>query len=143
MNRSQAAVLASTALLASCATPMSLTITDRMTGEMGAATVDGRYLSGPITILLRGEEYQGSFSSVRSPARISPFGWWSDRAAAEERETADTGVALAHLRSPSGKRLDCGVRYAIDGFAFHPNITAIGQCRDEAGREYQVQAATE
>jgi hypothetical protein len=121
---------------------MNLTITDRMTGEMGALTVDGRF-AGPVTVVLRGEDYSGTFSAVRGQARIPPFGgWFVAGTAAMNGETADTGMALAYVRSTSGKSLDCGFQYSIGGLGINPTL-GMGRCRDETGRYYDVQAATE
>ncbi len=113
--------------LASCAIPLNLTVTDRIDGQMGMATLDVRYHSGPMTIPLRGELYLGTFSSVRPPID-------------DERDPAVLGLAWAKLWSPSGKSLDCGLRYSIRGRRISPNISGVGQCRDESGRRYDVLA---
>lgn len=137
------AALSLALIVACCAAPVRLTVIDRASGEMGVAVIDGTKNSGPISVTLRGEFYEGIWTAVRDTgytaasyssipeAGLSAFG--------TAAVNANTGLAVANLRSVSGRSLRCQIRYSLRGLA---GVTGAGECQDEAGRGYDVHAAS-
>ncbi len=126
--------------LAGCATTYQLSLMPRDSGRVYSGTArDAGGGEGPIAITIDGREYAGTWvQSVpeRSNAYVSGgIGWgrWHG-AGIGTVVTYDNprgGEAKALLRTASGQGLRCDLRLG-GGYGD-------GLCRDDAGREYDVQ----
>jgi hypothetical protein len=135
-----ALLLATTLLLGGCATSYHLTLMPRDSGRLYEGTAeDHGNGEGRIAITIEGRAYQGTWTATapdRTHAYVSGgFGWgWRRGGGIGTVITMDNpqgGEAKALLTSPEGGGLRCDLRSAQGRGG--------GECRDDAGRIYDVQ----
>ena len=137
-------VIACAAALGGCAgiSTYDLAVMPRDSGTIytGSASDNGSG-EGPISITIEGKTYTGSWVETQpatTTAYVSNMGWgWGHRGGGGmgggfiNMQNPEGGAAKALLRSADGSGLRCDLRsgYGRGG----------GQCRDDRGREYDVQ----
>ena len=135
------AILAATALaLAGCATTYEMTLMPRDSGRTYTGTLtDVRGGEGTITVSLEGRTYTGSWVQT-TPAYtqgwVSGFGFfgrrgWGGMGTTVTLDNPQGAEAKALLSAPDGSGLRCDFRSG-QGYGG-------GVCRDDRGREYDVQ----
>lgn len=131
-------------LLAGCAHPLDLFIIDPTTGEVGATQINARQTSGPIYLQFQGENYSGTWISVRDTGYTSTGFAFSGSSffSTVNNAEADAGNAVANLRSTSGKTLRCQIRYGVNQGLLIVTVTSFGQCLDQDGRMYDIQGTS-
>ena len=126
--------------LAGCATSYQLTVMPRDSGKVYTGTADGGGGSqGRISISIEGKTYDGTWVQT-SPERTHGFvtgglGFgrrgFGGLGAMVTLENPQGGEAKALLTAPDGSGLRCDFRSGYD--------TGGGICRDDRGKEYDVQ----
>jgi hypothetical protein len=141
MNARLFPALAALALLGGCATSFQLTLMPRDSGKLYYGTADETASGdGRISITIEDKTYAGTYVQV-TPERTSAYvaggygygrrggygmgGIWSI-------DNPEGGSAKALLQSPDGSGLRCELRSGGYG-------SGGGLCRDDKGREYDVQ----
>ena len=132
--------IAITALLAtSCASSYQLTVMPRDSGRIYTGTAEGgNGNEGPISITIDGKAYAGTWvqtAPAYTTAVATGFGWGWRRGGFGSTFIIDNpqgGEAKALLNAPDGSGLRCDFRSG-------PSLRGGGVCRDDKGREYDVQ----
>ena len=131
------------ALLGGCATTYDLTLMPRDSGKLYRGVLEGSGRSeGRVSISLEDKSYTGTWVVV-TPDRTTGYlsggfgfgarrGGWSLGGGTVSVENPEGGSATALLQSPDGAGLRCEFRGGFYG-------TGGGRCRDDRGREYDVQ----
>jgi hypothetical protein len=131
--------LAAALALSGCATSYQLTVMPRDSGKLYSGTAEsGSGSEGTMSITIEGKTYNGTWVSS-SPSQTTGFttgfGWGGRHGGAGAMVTMDNpqgGEAKALLTSSDGSGLRCDLRsgdFSRGG----------GVCRDDRGREYDVQ----
>ena len=136
-----ALTLAAALLLAGCATTYQLTVMPRDSGRTYSGTAENANgTEGPISITLEGKTYSGTWVQT-APSYTSGFttgfgfGWGrrgGGLGTSIVMENPQGGEAKALLTAPDGSGLRCDFRSG-------PSLRGGGVCRDDKGREYDVQ----
>jgi len=142
MNRNLALAVTTAALLAGgCATTYDITLMPRDSGKLYAGILEdvGR-TEGRVSVKLEDRSYTGTWVQVTSN-RTSGYvsgGWAGHRGwggwgmgGIVSVENPEGATATALLQSPDGAGLRCEFRGSYG--------TGGGRCRDDQGREYDVQ----
>jgi hypothetical protein len=138
------AILACAALLlGGCATSYDLTLMPRDSGKLyhGVLENQGSKTEGRVSITLDDKSYNGTWVTVvadRSTGYVSGgwgrrgWGGWAGGVGTVSVDNPQGGLATALLQSSDGAGLRCEFRGGLYG-------TGGGHCRDDRGREYDVQ----
>ena len=141
MNRSLAIAVSIAALLAGgCATTYGITLMPRDSGKLYSGTLEdvGR-TEGRVSIKLEDRAYTGTWVQVTSDRSTAYAaggawgrrGWGGWGGSFVTIDNPDGATATALLQSPDGAGLRCEFRGSYG--------TGGGRCRDDQGREYDVQ----
>jgi hypothetical protein len=128
--------LALVALAAGCASTVELTLMPRDSGKLYRGTADGSGDEGRIAITIEDKAYAGTWVQT-SPARTSGYvtGGWGRRGGwglgSYTADNPNGGEAKALLTAADGSGLRCDLRGSWNRGG--------GLCRDDRGREYDVQ----
>ena len=136
----RALVILTALALSGCATTYQLSLMPRDSGKVytGIAHEDGRG-EGSISVNIEGKAYNGTWVQTQ-PARVHGFvsggiGWgrrgWGGLGSMVTIENPQGGEAKALLTAADGSGLRCDFRSGYD--------TGGGICRDDRGKEYDVQ----
>jgi hypothetical protein len=135
-------LVAAALLLGGCATTYQLALMPRDSGKLYSGTAEsGSGSEGAISITIEGKTYNGTWVSTSprtTTGYASGFGWgWGGwhGGGAGAMVTVDNpqgGEAKALLTAADGSGLRCDLRSG--GYS-----TGGGVCRDDRGREYDVQ----
>ena len=135
------AIIAAALLLGGCATTYQLSVMPRDSGKIYTGTAEsGTGAEGPMSVTLEGKTYSGTWVQT-APAYTTGFvssfgfGWGSRRGGLGGMVTMDNpqgGESKALLSAPDGSGLRCDFRSG-------PSQRGGGVCRDDRGREYDVQ----
>ena len=127
--------------LSGCATTYDLTLMPRDSGKVYSGTAEsGARSEGSISITLEGKTYKGTWVET-SPSHTSGFvtslgfgrGWrHGGLGGMITMDNPQGGEAKALLSAPDGSGLRCD-------FKSGPTQRGGGVCRDDRGREYDVQ----
>ena len=133
------ALTAAALLAGGCASSYQLTVMPRDSGRIYTGTAEGGTGSeGPIAITIEGKAYTGTWvqtSPAYTTAVATGFGWGWRRGGLGSTFIIDNpqgGEAKALLTAPDGSGLRCDFRSG-------PSLRGGGACRDDKGREYDVQ----
>ena len=125
MRKRTVLILPILALMAACSQP-KLVLTNQATGATGMGTATGATFSslGEIDVTVDGSNYHGTWVAMRDPGHAT-LSFWSPG-------PRDTGVGIANLTNPSGKRLRCEFSYSMTSYS------GIGLCRSSSGQSYDM-----
>jgi hypothetical protein len=132
-------ILAAALLLGGCATTYDLAVMPRDSGKIYTGIAQsGTGTEGPISITIEGTTYNGTWvqtAPTTTTGFTTGFGWGWRRGGAGTVVTMDNpqgGESKALLASAAGAGLRCDFRNG-------PSQRGGGVCRDDRGREYDVQ----
>jgi hypothetical protein len=144
--KSALALAAAAALLGGCATSYNLTLMPRDSGKLYAGVMDNVGGSeGRVSVTIDDKIYEGTWVTVvsdRSTGFVTGFGVGGGRygrgwggwglGGSVTMDNPEGGLATALLQARDGAGLRCEFRGPSYG-------TGGGRCRDDRGREYDVQ----